>query len=167
MSTTVEQAPAQPQRFDSKMVIPFVNSIRDVFSKMAKVQTTVDRPFLKEGTSASYDISGIIGFSGEVVGSVVLCFQTVAAVKLVEAFAGMPIDPNTPDFTDAVGELANMVAGAAKKNLEAKASITVPNVVIGKDHHIARLSGVPCLVIPCRSAIGNFAVEVCVKQNNA
>jgi len=67
------------------------------------------------------------------------------------------------DFADAIGELANMIAGSAKKDLGHTASISVPNVVIGGGHIIARLSEVPCLVIPCRTPVGNFAVEVNIK----
>jgi chemotaxis protein CheX len=88
-------------------------------------------------------------------------------MELVKAFAGSEFPLESPDFADAIGELANMIAGGAKKDLGAAASITCPNVIIGKGHHIARLSGVPCLVIPCSTPVGDFAVEVCIKQLNA
>jgi chemotaxis protein CheX len=87
-----------------------------------------------------------------------------AAKSLVAAFAGCAIEPGTPDFSDAIGELANMIAGGAKKHLGANANITVPSVIIGPGHQIARLSGVPCIVIPCSTPAGDFAVEVNVKQ---
>ncbi len=70
----------------------------------------------------------------------------------------------TPDFADAVGELANMIAGGAKRHLGNLASITVPSVVIGSGHVIARLTDVPCIVIPCQTDAGSFAVEVSIKQ---
>jgi chemotaxis protein CheX len=78
----------------------------------------------------------------------------------------MELEPGTADFTDAVGELANMIAGGAKKHLGNAASITVPSVIIGKGHQIARLSDVPCLVIPCTTAAGDFAVEINIKKLN-
>ena len=40
----------------------------------------------------------------------------------------------------------------------------MPSVIIGTGHQIARLRDVPCVVIPCRTAAGDFAVEVNVKQ---
>jgi chemotaxis protein CheX len=134
---------------------------------MVGIETTVQRPHLKGNPSPSYDVSGIIGFSGEVIGSVVVSFQRAAAIKLVSSFAGMEIQPETPDFADAVGELANMIAGSAKKDLGATASITVPSVIIGAGHIIARLSDVPCVVIPCATPVGEFAVEVNIKQVSA
>jgi chemotaxis protein CheX len=149
-----------------KLIVPFVNSARSVFSTMVGIETTVQRPHVKGSPSTTYDVSGLIGFSGEVIGSVVVSFQRAAAIKLVSAFAGMEILPESPDFADAVGELANMIAGSAKKDLGAVASITVPSVIIGAGHTIARLSDVPCIVIPCSTPVGAFAVEVNIKQVN-
>ena len=149
---------------DVKLIIPFVNSVRSVFQTMVKVATTVNAPRLKTDPCSSYDVSGIIGFSGDVIGNVVVSLQMSAAQALVSAFAGMPIEPGSPDFADAIGELANMIAGGAKKHLGNAASITVPSIIIGKGHQIARLSDVPCIVIPCSTPAGDFAVEVNIKQ---
>lgn len=167
MPTTQAPPPAAgtpPVTINPKLIVPFVNSVRNVFATMVKVETVVERPMLKQHPAISYDISGIIGFSGEIVGSVVVSFTRQAGEALVEAFAGVRLEMGTPDFADAIGELANMIAGSAKKDLGAAASITVPNVVIGTGHQIARLSDVPCLVIPCRTSAGNFAVEVNIKN---
>ncbi len=153
-----------PVKINPKLIVPFVNSVRHVFATMIKVQTTVERPHLKDHPSVSYDVSSIIGFSGDIVGSVVVSFQRDAAAKLVTAFAGMDIDPDSADFADAVGELANMIAGAAKKDLGADSRITVPSVVMGPGHKIARLTDVPCLVVPCKTPVGDFAVEVSIKE---
>lgn len=156
----------QPQTatINPKLIVPFVDAIRGVFTTMVGVPTTVERPHVKTAPAPTYDVSSIIGFSGDVVGSVVVSFQQSAAEKLATAFAGAPIDPHTPDFADALGELANMIAGSAKKHLGNMASITVPSVVIGTGHTIARLSDVPCVVIPCKTEVGDFAVEVSIKQ---
>lgn len=161
MQAVAEQAP--PQRLSSKQIMPFVNSTIRVFTTMVKIKPEIVAPVLKEDNKTSYDVSGVIGFSGEIIGTVVLSFQMEAAQKLVSALVGMDVDPNTPDFVDAVGELANMIAGSAKNDLGMKASIAVPTVIIGKNHMVGRLSGVPCVVIPCRTPVGDFAVEVNIK----
>jgi chemotaxis protein CheX len=154
---------ASPQAINPKLIVPFMNSVRTVFSKMIRISATVNRPFFKVHPEPAYDVSGIIGFSGAVIGSVVISFEKICALKLVEAFAGTVLEPNSPDFCDAVGELANMIAGAAKKDLGVSASITCPSVVIGAGHVIARLSDVPCVVIPVSTPVGDFAMEVNIK----
>jgi chemotaxis protein CheX len=163
MAATEKSAPV----INQKLIIPFVNSVRDVFSTMVNVPTTVERPHFKQAATATYDVSGIIGFSGQITGSVVVTFARDAAVKLVAAFAGLEMPPEDPDFADAIGELANMIAGRAKKDLGASASISVPSVIIGNHYTIARLSDVPCLVIPCRTPVGDFAVEVNIQHNGS
>ncbi len=163
MSThTLEKPTINP-----KLIAPFVEAVREVFHTMVGVTTTVERPFLKVDPALSYDVSSLIGFSGEVSGCIVVSFQKRAALSLTTAFAGNPIDENSPDFADALGELANMIAGSGKKRLGLLASITVPSVIIGKGHSIAKLSDVPCVVIPCKTEVGDFAVEVSIKQTPA
>jgi chemotaxis protein CheX len=167
MSTATQSPPPATSALDPKLIVPFINSVRLVFATMVKVPTTVERPHFKTQPAPQYDVSSIIGFSGDIVGSVVVSFQKDAAIQLVSAFAGSPIDPETSDFPDAVCELANMIAGSAKKDLGHNATITVPSVILGHGHQIARLSDVPCLVVPCKTPVGDFAVEVNIKVNKA
>ncbi len=164
MASEAGNSAASGGAINPKLIVPFVNSVRNVFATMVKVPTEVLRPHVKEAPGPSYDVSSIIGFSGEVVGSVVVSFQLEAAKKLVAAFAQTELSVDSADFADALGELANMIAGNAKKDLGCKASISTPNVIVGAGHHVARLSDVPTLVVPCRTPVGDFAVEVSIKQ---
>lgn len=157
---------AGPSTMIAKVVVPFTHSVRQVFSRMAGVQTTVGTPHMKTHPVSTYNICGIIGFSGQLTGSVVLSLSDNAGDRLVEAFAGAKLDRQSPDFADAVGELANMVAGCAKQQMGAGTSISLPSVVIGKGYTIASGS-LPCIVIPCSSPMGDFSVEVCIKETPA
>ncbi len=155
---------AKKIELDPKLIVPFVNSVRNVLSTMAGVETTIERPRLKSLPSPEYDYSGIIGFSGKIVGTVVVSFHKDTAIKLVAAFAGCEMEPDTSDFADAIGELANMIAGAAKKDLGSAANISTPSVVMGKGaHHFATerraVSG-----DSMQNAAGDFAVEVSIKS---
>jgi chemotaxis protein CheX len=151
---------------DSRFIMPFMVATRDVFQKMAGVATTIGKPHLKgDSNQSTCEVCGIIGFSGQITGSVVISFSNQAALNLVEAFAGVKFAITDPDFADAIGELANMIAGSAKKDLGALASISIPSVVIGKGCTVALTRSAPCLVIPCSSPLGNFAVEVSIKRN--
>jgi chemotaxis protein CheX len=156
---------AEPkQGINVKLIVPFINSVRNVFSKMLNSTATIQRPSVKTVPVPQYDVSAIVGFSGRILGSVVVSFPMATAVKTVAGFAGMEMDPTSADFADAVGELANMIAGGAKKDLGADASITCPSVIIGHGHSIARLRDVPCLAIPCDSGFGSFVIEVSIKE---
>src|SRR4051794_17553258 len=133
-------------KFDPKLVAPFLNSVRSVFGMMANVDVTIARPYVKTDDTTTFDVSGIVGFSGALVGSVTMSFGADTARKLVAAFSGAELEPGSPDFADAIGELTNMVAGSAKTTLGPGASITVPTVILGPGHVVARLRDVSCVV---------------------
>jgi chemotaxis protein CheX len=65
------------------------------------------------------------------------------------------------DVLDAVGELTNMVAGAAKAELEEfQLQVSLPNVVTGDAHEIHFPSNVTPLSISFETDWGPLALEV-------
>lgn len=149
---------------DVRYINPFMRAIKNVFQTMLKLDVTLQKPHIKTDGRASADVSGVIGFSGDATGCVVLSFPKEAACNIASTFAGMPISLESVDMVDAIGELANMVAGNAKKDFEGvRISISLPSVVIGADHIVGQSRMVPRLVLPCTSTLGNFFVEVAMK----
>ncbi len=154
---------------DPAFITPFIASIQNVFSTMMQLPVTIGEPRLKESSGTSYDVSGIIGMSGDVVGSVVLSFPKATAQRLVTLFTGTEMTADNPDFPDAIGELANMVSGNAKGQFAGKKKVTIscPSVVIGPDHTVARPKDLPCIVFPCTTDCGEFVVEVAIAERPA
>jgi chemotaxis protein CheX len=150
--------------FNPQLIVPFVKSVRGVLQTMAGTEIETGRPHVKENPSASYDVSAIIQFGGDITGSVVVSFELDAAKAIIERFAGMELEADSSDFVDAIGELGNMIAGAAKPDLGYEATIGIPNVILGKGHVVARLKEVPTLVVPCEvESFGKIAVEVGIR----
>src|SRR5437762_2785713 len=113
----MQTAPAKPPQVDAKLIVPFVNAVRHVLRTMAGWESNVERPRVKQKQGPEYDYSGIIAFSGTLIGTVVVSFHRDLAVKLVTAFVGCELPADTADFADAIGELANLIVGAAKAEL--------------------------------------------------
>ena len=153
------------QTFTVGLVVHFVAAVREVFSTMLGTAVNVASPHNKSHPSPTFDVSAIVGISGQVVGSMVLSFEMETAAKIVAALSGAVVSPKSPDFPDAVGEIANMIAGSAKRNFGATASISIPSIVMGGGHTLARLHDQPCIVIPCNTDLGRFVIEVSVKPN--
>lgn len=150
---------------DASYISPFISSIQNVFSTMLQLPVEIGEPALKQGREPSHDVSGIIGMSGDVVGSVVLSFTEEAAGSIVALFSGEQYATDSPDFADAVGELVNMVSGNAKAGFEGKnVSISCPSVVVGKGHQVARQTDIPCVVIPCNTDCGQVTIEVAIRE---
>lgn len=149
---------------DSSNIAAFVLSARNVFETMLQLPVQVGEPAVKKAGSPSYDVSGIIGMSGDVEGTVVLSFPTTTAERVVSLFAGEEIAHTHADFPDAVGELVNMITGGAKARFAGKqVNITCPSVVIGRNHLVFNRKDVTCVLIPCSCDCGEFAVEVAMR----
>jgi chemotaxis protein CheX len=146
---------------DVRLINPFIGSIAAVFRTMVHVDVTIGKPHLVVEPGTRSDVSGVIGFSGQASGCVVLSFPMDVACRVTSCFAGAPLNEKHPDFADAVGELANMVAGNAKKDFEGMdISISLPSVIVGADHLVSKSQTCPRLVIPVESSLGSFDVEV-------
>jgi chemotaxis protein CheX len=150
---------------DPGFITPFIKSVQNVFSTMMQLQVSIGDPKLKTQEAPTFDVSGIIGMSGDVVGSVVLSFTTETASALVSLFAGQTLAPDDADFGDAIGELVNMVSGNAKGQFPGtkRVSISCPTVVIGKNHVVARQKDIPCVLIPCSTDCGEMVIEIAIR----
>lgn len=148
-------------------VNPFVQATIETFRSMLGAEIRPGRPALKQGLKAFVDISGIIGLSGGAKGSVILGFPRLTALKAVSAFVGEKVVTVDDSVVDAIGELANIVAGAAKKDLARfNIAISLPTVVIGGNHEHGSPKDVTPIVVPCDSGFGNFYLIVSFKSGN-
>lgn len=153
---------------DAQYIKPFIASIQNVFTTMMQLPVTVQAPKVKDNPSMTYDVSGIIGLSGDVVGSIVLSFPKDTAERIVSLLTGSPMTADSPDFADAIGELVNMVSGGAKANFTGKkVSISCPSVVVGPGHKVAKQTDAPTIIIPCATDCGEVAIEVTIQAADA
>ncbi len=132
---------------------------------MLQLPVEIGKPGIKKEPEPTHDVSGIIGLSGDIEGLVVVSFPTATAERIVSLFTGESLDASNPDFADAVGELVNMISGGAKAQFEGRSiSISVPSVVVGSGHTIFGKSDMTGVTIPCSCDVGEFSVEVSMKQ---
>lgn len=152
---------------DASYIKPFIESTKAVFSTMLAVEVSFGKPHVMDGLPR-FDVSGIIGMSGDVIGSVVLSLPTDVAKKFVAKFTGTPVEESSEDFADAIGELVNMISGGAKAKFAGKSvSISCPSVVIGAGHTVTRPSNTPCVSIPCRTPLGDFSIDISIRPETA
>ena len=148
---------------DVKYINPFLLSINNIFTTMIEVPLTVDKPCIKKEPAPDFEISGIIGLSGDVSGVVVINLSEPIALQLASCLLDEEMEALDDDCTDAIGEVANMIAGNAKNNFpNPDTSISVPSVVVGK-HKIKYPSGIPIISIPCKTDQGEFVVDIALK----
>jgi chemotaxis protein CheX len=145
-------------------VNPFLKATIETFSTMADLKVVPGKIKLKEESDPSYDVSGIIGLGGGAKGTVALSFPRVTALGVVRAFMGEKVI-STTKMVDAIGELANIVAGAAKRDLtQYKIQISLPTVILGEKHAINCPVDAINLMVPFDSPAGKFFLVLCFKS---
>ncbi len=143
---------------------PFIKATMETFSSMIGIPAKAGKIYLRKAGTQSYDISGIIGLSGGVQGNIALSFPKATALNVVGRFIGETIVDLNNDVVDAIGELANIVAGAAKRSLaEFNISISLPTVVTGSEHQVKDPKDVISMIIPFECEAGNFDLSVSMK----
>lgn len=153
---------------DVAYINAFVKAIENVFATMLSTNVQVMEPSLKSGDDSPYDVSGIIGISGDVTGVIVLSFPREVAERVASLFTGASLSADTDDFSDAIGELVNMISGNAKAKFEGKkTSISCPTVVVGNSHQVLRQRDIPSIQMPCSCDCGDFVLEVSLRDGAA
>ena len=152
---------------DQNHILAFVKSTKNTFATMLQLEIEVGAPAIKKSKKAVHDVSGIIAMTGGIQGTCVLSFEGKTAINVIKAFTGMEFKIDDDDFTDAVGELVNMVAGGAKTLLNSSnISISCPTVVCGSGHIVHGHKDTVCIGIPCKCGAGDFAVEIALRQTD-
>lgn len=144
-----------------ELVNPFIHATTSVFQTMLACELTRGQPSLKTNRAPEYEVSGLIGLTGKCQGMVVVSLGRDTAISATEIMLSERPDGLNRDVVDAVGEIANMIAGAAKAELEQfQLSVGLPSVICGKNHSIGFPSNSTPIVLPFDSSIGPVCVEV-------
>jgi chemotaxis protein CheX len=140
---------------------PFIESTQAVFSMMLGCKVVPGTPLQIFDFKSSHDISGIIGFSGALQGTVVISLDQEVAFSASEVFLGdRPVAIND-EVIDMVGELANMIGGNAKERMPlAGISLGLPTVISGKGHCVSFEPGALVELMPFETPWGPLTVEV-------
>lgn len=155
---------------DVKYINPFLAGTLEVLNKMARIDAVPGKPHVKTDDAASGDVSGIIGITGDALGSLALSFSEACIRQIVANMLNEQFDGVTQEIIDATGELTNMISGASRTQME-KMGLSVyaaiPTVVHGRQHTISHILKSPSIVIPFSTAAGPFFVDVCIKTKDA
>lgn len=139
---------------------PFVRSLSNAFQTMLACPVRRGEIFLAKGDQAIYPVSGVIGLSGGAVGMVLLNLSEGVALKAASTLLMCEATEINDDVIDAVGELANVVAGAAKSELsEYNLSISLPTVITGLHHEVHFPSNVSPICVPFESEWGPLNLQ--------
>lgn len=146
-----------------EFINPFLSSMLNVMTTMARMDLVPEKPKLKKGDIAMGDVSGLIGMvSDQAKGSLSITFEGPLALATMKSMVGEGPDEINEEITDLIGEITNMVTGGAKRLLSEKGiefNMATPIVVSGKNHTIHHKAKGPVVIIPLKSEHGRAYIE--------
>lgn len=145
----------------AELINPFVSAMHNVFETMLGCALARGPLSLRHDHTPVYDVSGLIGLSGQYRGMAVVSVDRQTAIRAAEVMLGSPPAELDDDVLDAIGEITNMSAGAAKTQLEQYSlSVGLPTVICGRSQTIRFPANTSPIVIPFDSPLGSVCVEV-------
>lgn len=145
-------------------LLPFFHqAVVRVLSTMAATSPRAGTHYHKPNNRSFGVVTGIISMqNAEIAGVMALSFETAAILPIVERMLGDAPDTVNQDVADAVGELTNMVCGAAKSDMSEAGhmfNMATPIVIVGSGVEITQFSLSQLLVLPYSTPEGQFVLE--------
>jgi chemotaxis protein CheX len=122
-----------------KYIQSFIDVTKNVFRGLINAEIEADRPYFSNQASyTNWDISGVIGITGQARGAVVISLKKGLALKLAEILTGKKHDDVDVEVVDSIGEIINIISGNLKLDFEKeyRLIISLPTVVYGNGHTI-------------------------------
>ncbi|MCL2805715.1 MAG: chemotaxis protein CheX [Treponema sp.] len=148
---------------------PFIDGSTEVFRDLCNTEVQAGRAFFvsKDEFEAIWDLSGVIGLSGEADGAVAISLKDETAFELTRILTGTEHTTVDKYVTDTLGEIINIIAGNVKNVFEKKhrIKITMPSIIKGKAHSIvwpsekARIICIPFVIFEKQEFCLSVAVE--------
>lgn len=143
----------------------FATASINTFNTMCGIAVRQDGAcYRKEGVFPTHETVAIMGFSGAVRGAVIMTMPVPVAQGLVGAFIGEAVTQVSADLTDGLGEILNIIAGAATSEMaDLKLRISLPTVLVGKEQRLATKQNAPWFVIPLEApGLGKLNLQLSV-----
>ena len=154
---------------DASIINPFLSATMNLFQTMFRIEVTSGAPYLMGKELAHrWEISGILGVTGDFQGIVAVRLSHLLAQKMLEKSGIITSSDEEREETlyGMIGELVNIVAGNASSSITRRIDISPPVVVYGQNHNIAWPRTIPVIAIPFSTPQGPFEVAVCFKSGS-
>lgn len=135
---------------DEHLIPDLLKSTEEVFETMVfkAIEPGVPLAGLAAETAAS--VVAVVAFAGEWSGLVAFHSSMESAQAIAGSMLGVPWQQVNGEMADALGEVANMIAGGFRMRLKSHGTdvvISIPTVITGTDFHtkyVTRVSRVLC-----------------------
>ncbi len=118
-----------------------ISDVKEVFSTMVGMENLLHLPSQIEPITHFEDcVTAMVGMAGTFSGLTSIHAPQRLALQITSSMLGMEVTEMDDDVSDALGEIANMIAGSFKMHLTKggiEIRISTPSVVTGSDYVIS------------------------------
>jgi chemotaxis protein CheX len=122
----------------------FIDSVSRYFTVTSRTPPQIAAAYLGTEALATHDFNGIVSFTGRFSGQVIVSLPAMALRELL--LLQQETDLSEPNLLDAVGEIANTLAGNARQALGSGLEISVPLTLRGRAEKQARVRAHPYVI---------------------
>lgn len=145
-----------------------VEVTKEIFETMIMVDVTPGEALTEHVSKFRFSLSAIVGFAGFKQGNLAIHLPEAVAKGLTGDFLGMDVEEINEDVQDAMGELANMLAGSMKPFISeegGKVDLSLPSVVYGEEYTLTVVNEADWMIVPFSVSHGDFLVGLELKKH--
>ncbi len=154
---------AGAQRLTDERINCIIEAVKSTFAWATGEEPSYAGQQALEDAVRCEGVVACISLVGDIDWSLVVSLPQTTATPLAAMFAGFEVPFDSPDMGDAAGELANLIAGQAKVNLDGigtVADISLPQVFRGDLIEVLRVPNVPGRLLRFESVAGPFVLAI-------
>ena len=142
---------------------------KEVFSTMLMVELESEDVVYQKKVEINSNITSMIGLGGGLKGLLAVHCPSSVATKITSAFLGMDVEEIDDDVKDAIGEIANMVAGNLKVSyaaVDVNIELAIPTSIVGDSFYVSGIADATRVVVPFLMENEIFWVELMYVMNS-
>lgn len=142
---------------------------QEVFLSMLSLEVAPGDPQYNFSNTHAHTVSGMVGMTGLYKGALAIHASIEVAKKITSQMLFMDVDEVDEDVMDAMGEMANMLAGNIKAMLSDNGKdieLSIPSAVSGEQYAFDIKSAGEHVIVPFTTEIGSFSVQLNFEKQN-
>ncbi len=153
---------------EEQLIKGLIKDVQDVFINMVGVEDLMHLPIQIDMTTHFKEcLTAMVGLAGTYNGLVSVHVPWQLAISFTSLMLGMEVTEIDDDVNDAMGEIANMVAGSFKQHLSKGGSdiqLSTPSVVNGSDYFVSSGHALENITLKFASDEEWFMVAISIEE---
>lgn len=153
---------------EDQLVKSLIKDVQEVFINMVGVEDLMHLPIQVDlETHFKECLTAMVGLAGTYNGLVSVHIPWPLAIAFTSLMLGMEVTEINDDVNDAMGEIANMVAGSFKQHLSKGGSdiqLSTPSVVNGGDYLVSSGNNLENITLKFATDVEWFLVSLSIEE---